>query len=125
MISWTRNDVLHTWLDLDADPASEGFAAYSSELTEADTPVIACGRKVILKNPSNRQLAERLGLRKLEPKVYDLVVVGAGPASWIIGRRAMRASTSGRKAPWFWRRPACTVGRPGGACGSRTTSASR
>jgi thioredoxin reductase (NADPH) len=75
----TRNDVLHTWLDIDADPLVKDLLRQFG-LTEADTPVVACGRKVILKNPSNRQLAERLGLRKLEPKVYDLVVVGAGPA---------------------------------------------
>jgi thioredoxin reductase (NADPH) len=76
----TRNGVLHTWLDLDADPLV-GELLRQFGLTEADTPVVACGRKVILKNPCNRQLAETLGLRRgLEPKVYDLVVVGAGPA---------------------------------------------
>jgi thioredoxin reductase (NADPH) len=76
----TRNGVLHTWLDLDAEPLVRELLRQFG-LTEADTPVVACGRKVILKNPSNRQLAEALGLRrKLEPKVYDLVVVGAGPA---------------------------------------------
>ncbi len=76
----TRNDVLHTWLDIDADTLVKDLLRQFG-LTEADTPVVACGRKVILKNPSNRQLAEALGLRgKLEAKVYDLVVVGAGPA---------------------------------------------
>jgi thioredoxin reductase (NADPH) len=76
----TRNGVLHTWLDLDADPLV-GELLRQFGLTEADTPVVACGRKLILKNPCNRQLAEALGLRrKLDPKVYDLVVVGAGPA---------------------------------------------
>ena len=76
----TRNGVLHTWLDLDADPQVRALL-HQFGLTDADTPVVACGRKVILKNPSNRQLAEALGLRrKLEPKVYDLVIVGAGPA---------------------------------------------
>ena len=50
-------------------------------MTEADTPVVAWGRKLLLRNPSNRELAEALGLRRpLEQTVYDLVVVGAGPA---------------------------------------------
>ena len=50
-------------------------------MTEADTPVVAWGRKLLLRNPSNRQLAEALGIRRpLEQTVYDLVVVGAGPA---------------------------------------------
>ncbi len=76
----TRNGVLHTWLDLDADPQVRELL-HQFGVSEADTPVVACGRKVILKNPSNRQLAGALGLRrKLEPEAYDLVVVGAGPA---------------------------------------------
>ena len=50
-------------------------------LAEADTPVVALGQKLLLRNPSNRELADALGLRKpLEQMVYDLVVVGAGPA---------------------------------------------
>ena len=50
-------------------------------VSEADTPVVAWGRKLLLRNPSNRELAEALGLRRpLDQTVYDLVVVGAGPA---------------------------------------------
>ena len=61
-------------------PAGEA-AARAVRVTEADTPVVAWGRKLLLRNPSNRKLAEALGLRRpLEQKVYDLVVVGAGPA---------------------------------------------
>ena len=36
---------------------------------------------MLLRNPSNRELAEALGIRQpLEQVVYDLIVVGAGPA---------------------------------------------
>ena len=36
---------------------------------------------MLLRNPSNRELAEAIGIRQpLEQTVYDLVVVGAGPA---------------------------------------------
>jgi thioredoxin reductase (NADPH) len=43
--------------------------------------VVAWGRRVLLRNPSNRELAETLGIRRpLDRTVYDLVVVGAGPA---------------------------------------------
>src|SRR4030095_16443265 len=50
-------------------------------VTEADTRVVAWGNKLLLRNPSNRELAELLGLRRpLEQTVYDLVVIGAGPA---------------------------------------------
>ena len=45
------------------------------------TTVVSCGRKVVLKNPKPRDLAEALGLRRMPgPTVQDLVVVGAGPA---------------------------------------------
>jgi thioredoxin reductase (NADPH) len=75
-----RNGQPYTWLDLDTDPAAKDLLRLFG-LGEADTPVVSCGRMVILRNPSNRQLADELGLRrKLESKVYDLVVVGSGPA---------------------------------------------
>jgi thioredoxin reductase (NADPH) len=50
-------------------------------MTEADTPVVALGDLLLLRNPSNLQMADAMGLhRPLEQAVYDLVVVGAGPA---------------------------------------------
>jgi len=76
----TRNAQPFTWIDLDTDPAAKDLLRLFG-LTEADTPVVSCGRHLVLKNPSTRELAEATGLRRLPPrKVYDLVVVGAGPA---------------------------------------------
>ena len=50
-------------------------------VSEAETPVVACARTLLLRNPSNRELAEEIGIRRpLEQVVYDLIVVGAGPA---------------------------------------------
>ena len=75
-----KNRVPFTWLDLEADPQVKQLLKQFG-VTEADTPVVAWGHKLLLRNPSNRQLAEALGLRRpLEQTVYDLVVVGAGPA---------------------------------------------
>jgi thioredoxin reductase (NADPH) len=75
-----KNHVPFTWLDLETDP-QVGELLKRFGVSEADTPVVARGRKLLLRNPSNRQLAEALGLRQpLEQAVYDLVVVGAGPA---------------------------------------------
>ena len=69
-----------TWLDLEADPQVKELLKRFG-VSEADTPVVAWGNKLILRNPSNRELAEALGLRRpLEQTVYDLAVVGAGPA---------------------------------------------
>jgi len=75
-----KNRVLFTWLDLETDP-EVNLLLQRFGLSEADTPVVACGRKLLLRNPSNLQLAEAIGIRRpLEQAVYDLVVVGAGPA---------------------------------------------
>ena len=75
-----RNQVPFTWLDLETDPrVIELLSRFG--VTEADTPIVAGGHNLFLRNPSNRQLGEATGLRRpLEAKVYDLVVVGAGPA---------------------------------------------
>jgi thioredoxin reductase (NADPH) len=75
-----RNRVWFTWLDLESDPQVNQLLKQFG-VTEADTPVVACGHMLLLRNPSNRVLADAIGIRKpLDQQVYDLVVVGAGPA---------------------------------------------
>jgi thioredoxin reductase (NADPH) len=75
-----KNRVLFTWLDLETDPHVDELLKQFG-LTEADTPVVACGRKCFLRNPSNRELADAIGIhRPLEQTLSDLVVVGSGPA---------------------------------------------
>jgi thioredoxin reductase (NADPH) len=76
----SKNRVPFTWLDLEADPQVNAILKQFG-MSEADTPVVMWGGKLLLRNPTNRELAEALGLRhQLEQTVYDLVVVGAGPA---------------------------------------------
>jgi thioredoxin reductase (NADPH) len=75
-----KNRVLFTWVDVETDPRVD-LLLKQFGVTEADTPVVACSQRLLLRNPSNRQLAEEIGIRQpLEQGVYDLVVVGAGPA---------------------------------------------
>jgi thioredoxin reductase (NADPH) len=72
--------VLFTWVDLESDPQVDQLLKQFG-VTEADTPVVACGHRLMLRNPPNRQLADTIGIRQpLEQSVYDLAVVGAGPA---------------------------------------------
>lgn len=74
-----KNRVPFTWLDLENDPALGGVLKQFG-LTEAETPAVACGKRALLRKPSNRELADCLGIRRiLEQTVYDLIVVGAGP----------------------------------------------
>ena len=75
-----KNRMPFTWLDLEVDPQAEKLLRQFG-LAATDTPVVAWGRKLLLRNPSNPELAQALGIRQpLEQTVYDLVVVGAGPA---------------------------------------------
>src|SRR5947209_606819 len=75
-----KNRVLFTWVDVETDPQVDRLLKQFG-VTEADTPVVACGHRLMLRNPSNRQLADTIGIRQpLEQTVYDLAVVGAGPA---------------------------------------------
>jgi thioredoxin reductase (NADPH) len=74
-----KNMVLFTWTDLEANPDVDTLLKHFG-VTEAETPIVVCANHV-LRNPSNRELAEGAGIRKpLERTVYDLAVVGAGPA---------------------------------------------
>jgi thioredoxin reductase (NADPH) len=75
-----KNRALFTWLDVETHP-EVGQLLRHFGMTEADTPVVALGHLLLLRNPSNRELADAIGIHQpLEQTVYDLVVVGAGPA---------------------------------------------
>ncbi len=51
------------------------------EISEAETPIVIFENNSLLKNPSLQELGESLGIKKpLADTVYDLVIVGAGPA---------------------------------------------
>jgi thioredoxin reductase (NADPH) len=74
-----KNLVLFTWTDLEENPDVEQLLKHFG-LTEADTPVVVC-KEHVLRNPSNRAIADAIGIHKLlDQTVYDLAVVGAGPA---------------------------------------------
>src|SRR3984885_4272787 len=76
----SKNRVLFTWVDLESDPQVNQLLKEFG-LTEADTPVVACAHMLLLRNPSNQKLADEIGIHQsLERTVYDLLVVGAGPA---------------------------------------------
>jgi len=75
-----RNRVLFTWVDIESDPQVDKLLKEFG-ITEADTPVVACAHMLVLRNPSNQVLADQIGIHQpLTNVVYDLLVVGAGPA---------------------------------------------
>ena len=76
----SKNRILFTWIDLETDPNVDRLLKQFG-VTEADTPVVAFGSMLLLRNPSNREIADAVGIHQpLEDLVYDLVVVGGGPA---------------------------------------------
>ena len=76
-----RNGYPHRVLDTESDPDAEGFLA-CFELTPDQLPVVIAPGERVLRNPATAVLADELGLTEtIDPaRVYDLAVVGAGPA---------------------------------------------
>lgn len=75
-----RNRLPHRWFDLERDPQAERLLQRFG-VTAQDTPVVIWGG-MVLRNPSNAELARRVGLPVPDalPGEADVVVVGAGPA---------------------------------------------
>ena len=115
-----KNRALFTWLDVETDPEVDRLLKHFG-MTEADTPVVALGDLLLLRNP-------------VEPRTgrCDRHPPAAGADGLRPGRGRRRPGGAGGRGlrrppkacgPWCWsaRRPA---GRRAAACGSRTTSAS-
>lgn len=77
----TRNSHPYTYFDLDRDPEVQALLD-RFRVTPGEIPVLIARREVVLRNPSNHDIAEALSLNDpVDPKqLHDLVVVGAGPA---------------------------------------------
>ncbi len=76
-----RNGFPYVNLDVELD-ASVQELLDRFHVSVDDVPVVVCRGEKVLKNPSNHELAECLGMNaELDPvRVRDLVVIGAGPA---------------------------------------------
>jgi thioredoxin reductase (NADPH) len=77
----TRNGHPHTMLDLDRDAGVQELLD-RFHVTAADIPVVITCSEVVLRNPTNQQIADALGFNDAidQTQVRDLVIVGAGPA---------------------------------------------
>jgi len=77
----TRNVHPFTYIDLDRD-ADVQTLLDRFHVGPADVPVVVCRGEIVLRNPSNQEIAACLGLNVTldSSLVHDLVVVGAGPA---------------------------------------------
>jgi thioredoxin reductase (NADPH) len=77
----TRNGHPHHYIDLDRDADVQAVLDHFA-VRAADIPVLICRGELVLRNPTNAEAAECFGLNEGidEAVVYDLIVVGAGPA---------------------------------------------
>ncbi|HKA37942.1 MAG TPA: FAD-dependent oxidoreductase [Thermoanaerobaculia bacterium] len=77
----TRNGHPYSFVDLDRDPTSQELLD-RFEIREGDVPVIICRETTVLRNPSNREIADCLGFNEAidQARVRDVLVIGAGPA---------------------------------------------
>ena len=75
-----RNNVPYRWLDVELDPEARVLVeAAGSDPTRL--PVVVFPDGGVLSAPTNREVADRVGMTtQAEGRFYDLVVVGGGPA---------------------------------------------
>jgi thioredoxin reductase (NADPH) len=76
-----RNGHPYQYVDLDREADLQQLLDRFN-VQVADVPVLICREKVVLRNPTNQQIADCLGFNdNIDPaQVRDLLVVGAGPA---------------------------------------------
>jgi thioredoxin reductase (NADPH) len=77
----SRNGQPYTYVNLDRDQTSQELLD-RFEVKSTDVPVVVCPGRQVLRNPSVRDLAAGLGLSmaNADKEVWDVVIVGAGPA---------------------------------------------
>jgi thioredoxin reductase (NADPH) len=77
----TRNACPHRFLNTESDPDAAP-ALESFHLDRGSLPVVIINGQKVLQKPTNSELADTLGItERLDPdRIYDVVVVGAGPA---------------------------------------------
>jgi thioredoxin reductase (NADPH) len=78
---FTRNSYPFVNLDIDTDPTVHDLLERFHVKVE-ELPVLVCRGSMVLKNPSNEEVASVLGMNQQidDDRVRDVIVVGAGPA---------------------------------------------
>lgn len=77
----TRNGHPYSYIDLDRDADVQDLLD-RFHIAAADVPVVICRGEVVLRNPTNQQIASCLGFNEAidQTQIRDVVIVGAGPA---------------------------------------------
>ena len=76
-----RNGHPYSYIDLERDPDVQNLLD-SFQISASEIPVLICRGQLVLRNPSNQEIADCLGFNESvdQTHVRDLVVIGAGPS---------------------------------------------
>ena len=76
-----RNGHPYSYIDLERDHDVQNLLD-SFKISVSEIPVLICRGQLVLRNPSNQQIANYLGFNESidQIHVHDLVVIGAGPS---------------------------------------------
>ena len=77
----TRNGHPYSYIDLDRDADVQDLLD-RFHVSATDVPVLICRGEVVLRNPTNQEIADCLGFNEAidQTQMRDVVIVGAGPA---------------------------------------------
>src|SRR5919199_177756 len=76
-----RNGHPYSYIDVERDSDVQNLLD-SFQISAGEIPVLICRGQVVLRNPSNQEIADCLGFNESvdQTQVRDLVVIGAGPS---------------------------------------------
>ncbi len=77
----SRNGHPYSYMDLDHDPGVQELLD-RFHIDAEDVPVLICRGKLVLRNPTNKQVADCLGFNEGidQGHLRDVIIIGAGPA---------------------------------------------
>ena len=76
-----RNGHPYSYIDLERDPEVQNLMD-DFHIAASDIPVVICRGELVLRNPTNQQVADCLGFNESidQTQMRDVVIIGAGPA---------------------------------------------
>jgi len=76
-----RNGQPYSYMDLERDPDVQNLVD-SFQISASEIPVLICRGQLVLRNPSNQEIAACLGFNESieQTHVRDIIIIGAGPS---------------------------------------------
>lgn len=77
----SKNSVLYTWINVETD-VQVGDLLEHFQIRPEETPVVSYAEDWVMRNPTNSDLAKKIGLKSINSydTLFDLAIVGGGPA---------------------------------------------